>query len=129
MALGDAGIEVTLTEVGTPLRAIADTIFAWAVREGVTNIIRHSGARTCSIVVRRTDAGSSLEIRDDGSAGSGDGTGNGLRGLRERLAAVGGTLEAGPAPGGGFRLLATLPACGEGEPSPVRLSSTLSAVQ
>ncbi len=127
-ALVDAGIEVTLTEVGTPLPPIADTIFGWAVREGATNIIRHSGARTCTIVVRRTDAGSSLEIRDDGTAGSGEGTGNGLRGLRERLAAAGGSLEAGPARGGGFRLLATLPRCTTGTPNATEPGPAAAAV-
>lgn len=63
-------------------------LFAWAVREGVTNVIRHSAASTCEIVLTATSA----EIRDDGQ-GPGDGSdGSGLRGLRERAGAAGATV-------------------------------------
>ncbi|WP_203916785.1 sensor histidine kinase [Rugosimonospora africana] len=110
-ALSGAGIDVSIETAGTPLPAIVDSVFGWAVREGTTNVIRHSGARHCVIAVRRAGDEATLEIRDDGSGGSpdGTGTGNGLRGLRERLAAAGGTLAAAPQPGGGFRLVATVP--------------------
>jgi two-component system sensor histidine kinase DesK len=108
-ALADAGIEVTVEQAGTPLPTAADALFGWAVREGTTNVIRHSGARSCSIAVRRTAAGTSLEIRDDGVGGTATSGGNGLRGLRERLAAAGGQLTATSTPGGGFRLIAQLP--------------------
>jgi two-component system sensor histidine kinase DesK len=111
-ALTDAGIEVSITQVGTPLPEVADTIFGWAVREAATNIIRHSGARHCHIVVRRADAGATLEVHDDGVGGTVNGGGNGLRGVRERLTTAGGTLSAAPAAEGGFRLVATLPAGG-----------------
>jgi two-component system, NarL family, sensor histidine kinase DesK len=115
-ALADAGIEVTVEAVGTPLPAEADSLFGWAVREGATNVIRHSKARHCAIVVRRTADAAVLEIHDDGvggfPAGNGfpAGAGHGLRGLSERLAAAGGSLRADTAPEGGFRLVATLPA-------------------
>lgn len=109
-AMADAGIEVSVETVGTPLPPVADSVFGWAVREGATNVIRHSGARHCAIVVRREGDAASLEIRDDGRGGKPSATGNGLHGLRERLAAAGGTLSAAPAPGGGFALVATLPA-------------------
>ncbi|MFI6789600.1 sensor histidine kinase [Nonomuraea sp. NPDC050383] len=81
--------------------------FAYVLREGVTNVIRHSGATRCEV---RLDA-SSLEIRDDGHGGGTEaGTaGSGLAGLGERLRAVGGSLEAGPLPQGGFRLRASRP--------------------
>lgn len=108
-AMTDAGIEVSVDTVGTPLPPVADNVFGWAVREGATNVIRHSGARHCAIVVRRDDDHATLEIRDDGRGGQPSGVGNGLRGLRERLAAAGGTLSAAPAPGGGFALVASLP--------------------
>jgi two-component system sensor histidine kinase DesK len=72
-------------------------------------VIRHSDARHCAIVVRRDGDRATLEIRDDGRGGQPSGVGNGLRGLRERLAAAGGTLSAAPAPGGGFALVASLP--------------------
>jgi two-component system sensor histidine kinase DesK len=108
-AMTGAGIEVSVDTVGTPLPPVADAVFGWAVREGATNVIRHSGARRCAIVVRRDGDRATLEVRDDGRGGKPSGAGNGLRGLRERLAAAGGTLSAAPVPGGGFSLVATLP--------------------
>jgi two-component system, NarL family, sensor histidine kinase DesK len=78
-------------------------LFAWVVREGVTNVVRHSGARSCWIEL----GPASLSVRDDGGSGraSEDPTpGNGLRGLRERADAAGATLACGPVAGGGFEL-------------------------
>jgi two-component system sensor histidine kinase DesK len=81
---------------------------AYVLREGVTNAVRHSCARRCTVRLGRHW----LEVCDDGSA---DGSasvqppGNGLAGLAERMAAVGGTLTAGPLPGGGYRLRAEVP--------------------
>ncbi|MCO1656684.1 sensor histidine kinase [Pseudonocardia humida] len=75
--------------------------FAHVVREGVTNVIRHSGAGRCTI--RLTPE--SVEVVDDGGGGTGV-PGNGITGLGERLAAAGGRVEAGPVPGGGYRLRA-----------------------
>jgi two-component system sensor histidine kinase DesK len=69
----------------------------------VTTTIRHSGATTCTIRL----TADSVEVVDDGAgAPPGAAQGNGLRGLSERLAAVGGRVEAGPAPRGGYRLRA-----------------------
>jgi two-component system sensor histidine kinase DesK len=83
--------------------------FAYVLREGVTNVIRHSGATRCE--VRLGD--SWIEIRDDGSPGApaarNGQRGHGLTGLAERLAPLGGTVDAGPADDGGFRLRATVP--------------------
>ena len=76
--------------------------FAYVLREGVTNVIRHSGATRCEI---RLDP-RSLEIRDDGRVTAGVAAGTGLTGLAERMAAVGGRLTAEPLPGKGFRLYA-----------------------
>jgi two-component system sensor histidine kinase DesK len=77
--------------------------FAYVVREGVTNTVRHSGASTCTI--RLTP--DSVEVADDGVGSPSDTpAGNGLSGLSERLAAVGGWVEAGPGPEGGYRLRA-----------------------
>ncbi|QMU80581.1 sensor histidine kinase [Streptacidiphilus sp. PB12-B1b] len=112
--LGAARIEPVVTESGPPLPAQAESLLAWIVREGVTNVVRHSGAGRCEIVLERGADPVRLSISDDGrgaggSADEGEGvSGNGLRGLAERLSAAGGTLEAGPS-GAGFRLLATLP--------------------
>ncbi|GIG59179.1 hypothetical protein Lfu02_35510 [Longispora fulva] len=77
---------------------------AYVVREGVTNVLRHSGATRCQIRLGPTW----LEVRDNGVAPPGP-AGNGLTGLRERLAAVGGTVDAGPLPGGGFMIRASVP--------------------
>ena len=73
-------------------------LFGWVVREGVTNVVRHSRARTCTIAI----GPDWLEIEDDGLGGPGA-AGNGLTGLRERVAAAGGTVRAG-AVGRGWRL-------------------------
>lgn len=108
-ALEAAGIEV---EVRTtrPLPARVDTLLGFAVREGATNVVRHSGARRCEIVVRRANQVVRLEMRDDGAgAVNGVDQGSGLRGLAERMAEAGGTLDAGPAAGRGFRLIARVP--------------------
>ncbi len=70
-------------------------LFGWVVREGVTNVVRHSRAHTCTIEV----GPDWLEIADDGRGGPAD-AGNGLTGLRERVAAAGGTVRAGAADGG-----------------------------
>jgi two-component system, NarL family, sensor histidine kinase DesK len=76
--------------------------FAFVLREGVTNVIRHSGATRC--VVRMGPR--CLEIRDDGRPADGVEAGSGLTGLSERMAAVGGRLTAEPLSGKGFRLYA-----------------------
>jgi two-component system sensor histidine kinase DesK len=82
--------------------------FAYVLREGVTNVIRHSGATRCE--VRLGD--SWIEIHDNGIAESTVDNaqhGHGLVGLAERLAPLGGSVDAGPAADGGFRLRATVP--------------------
>jgi two-component system sensor histidine kinase DesK len=104
-----AGIEVSV-HVGGPLPAGVETVLAFAAREGVTNVIRHSGAGRCEITVHRVHDVAELELHDDGVGAPGSaGDGSGLRGLAERMAEVGGTLEAGPAAEGGFRLVARVP--------------------
>ncbi|HEU4947982.1 MAG TPA: sensor histidine kinase [Kribbella sp.] len=77
-------------------------LFAWVVREGVTNVVRHSGAKRCAVKASATE----IEVTDDGTgptAGAGT-PGHGLVGLRERAAKMGATLDVGTAPSGGFRL-------------------------
>jgi two-component system, NarL family, sensor histidine kinase DesK len=109
--LAAADIELTITTSGTPLPDQLDGLFGWAVREGVTNIVRHSRARTATISVRRQGTTAVLEITDDGTAGEepASASGNGLRGLGERVALSGGTVEAGPRTDGGFRLTVRAP--------------------
>jgi two-component system sensor histidine kinase DesK len=97
------------------LPAAVNEALAWAVREGVTNVIRHSRAKTCIIGLGSREGALVMEIADDGSGGASagagaQGKGNGLRGLRERFAGLGGACEARSRPDGGFVLSATVPA-------------------
>jgi len=87
-ALAAAGIEPRLPQSTDDVPSELRELFAWTVREGVTNVIRHSGARRCEIVLTPTSA----EIRDDGRGPGATTGGSGLTGLRERSAAVGATL-------------------------------------
>ncbi|MEG3626442.1 sensor histidine kinase [Streptomyces poriticola] len=115
-ALAAAAVEPVVHRSGPPLPAPAEALLGWVVREAVTNVVRHSDAGRCEIVVSGSAERVRLTVTDDGGigAGSGDGTGTasgtGLAGLRERLAAAGGSLTAGAAPGpGGFVVRAELP--------------------
>ena len=109
-ALTAAGIDCELGSAPTALPADVDAVLAWAVREGTTNVIRHSHARHCAIRIHADRASAALEIDDDGRAEPAvNGGGSGLDGLRERAQRVRGTLEAGARPGGGFRLRVTVP--------------------
>ncbi len=97
------------------LSAAANEAMAWAVREGVTNVIRHSRASTCIIELSEKDGLVTMAIADDGggdvAAAAGlPGKGNGLRGLRERFSALGGECSAQGRTQGGFALTATVPA-------------------
>jgi two-component system sensor histidine kinase DesK len=107
-ALRDAGIEPAVRQEGTPLPEEAGSLLGWAVREGVTNVIRHSGATTCEISVRGGADTAVLSIRDDGRGGP-PVLGNGLRGLTERVNGAGGRLQAGPGEQGGYVLTVTVP--------------------
>lgn len=81
------------------------------VQEALTNVVRHSGSRHARLRVDEADGALTLCVDDDGPATGADagGSGNGLAGMRERAAALGGTIEAGPLADGGFRVLAVLP--------------------
>ncbi|MCX4849882.1 sensor histidine kinase [Streptomyces sp. NBC_00893] len=81
------------------------------VQEALTNVVRHSGSRTAQVGIGYAPGRIRLRIDDEGPATGGDagGSGNGLAGMRERAAALGGTIEAGPRPDGGFRVRAELP--------------------
>lgn len=82
------------------------------VQEALTNVVRHSGSRHARVRLDHDGGALRLRIDDDGPGTGADagGSGNGLAGMRERAAALGGTIEAGPRPDGGFRVLAVLPA-------------------
>ncbi|WP_271218394.1 sensor histidine kinase [Streptosporangium carneum] len=117
VALEAAGTQVRVRLAGTPLPDDVDGLFGWAVREGVTNVIRHARAARCEIDVRYDGGVGVLEIVDDGcgavpreqGGGRSRASGNGLTGLTERVEAAGGTVSAGPSEGG-FALRVEVPA-------------------
>ena len=108
-ALAAAGIDCELRDGHVELPEDIEAVLAWAVREGATNVIRHSGAQHCAIRVDAAGDRAELEIDDDGDAPPEGAPGTGLRGLRERAHRVRGEVEAGVRPEGGFRLRLTVP--------------------
>ena len=110
--LAAAGIDARIDSSPTAqLPPAADGLLGWAVREGVTNVVRHSRARLCTIRLAMSADRATAEIVDDGT-GSGAAAsegGCGLAGLIERAAAEGGHVDAGPIEGGGFRLYIDVP--------------------
>jgi two-component system sensor histidine kinase DesK len=116
MALVAARIEPEFHRPAVTLDPAVEAVLAWTVREGVTNVIRHSRSRRCVVRITADGAHAGVEILDDGvgagladDAGVGSGEGSGLAGLGERVGAVGGQLEAGDQPDHGFRLAVTIP--------------------
>jgi len=122
-----AGARAVLTSAGVACRVIGDAralpvqvqgMLGWVVREGTTNVLRHSEARTCTVALRRETADQVtvvlMSMENDGVPDSPDPAGDqragsGLLGLTERLAPLGGTVEARRQPPDGFRLTVTLP--------------------
>ncbi|MDP9847872.1 sensor histidine kinase [Streptosporangium lutulentum] len=107
--LAAAGVDTTVRMAGVPLPEAADGVFGWVVRESVTNVIRHARASHCVVEVGRDGDEAVLEVRDNGRIKGKHVPGNGLNGLSERVAAEGGTMESGPLPGGGFRVVVRVP--------------------
>ena len=108
-ALTAAGIDFELREGPVEVPEEVESVLAWAVGEGATNVIRHSRAEHCAIRVEADGSRAAVEIEDDGDAPSDGASGNGLKGLRERAQRVQGEVEAGARPEGGFRLKLTVP--------------------
>ena len=119
-----AGLPVTVTVTGAERRLPPDVDQAAyrIVQEGLTNVSRHAGQARASVHLHYAPHNLSVQVEDDGdSPGNGNGPGGGsgtraagpglgLLGMRERVAALGGQLQAGPRDGGGFRVRAELPA-------------------
>ena len=109
-ALDAAGIQVRVTGDAAPLPRDASAILAMALREAVTNTIRHSQAASCAIAISQDRNYARLSVSDDGiSDGNPSKGGSGLRGMRQRLAAAGGSLALAPNRPG-LRLEARVPA-------------------
>ena len=108
-----AGLEVEVVPDGPGARHLSPAIDGACfrvVQEASTNVLRHAGATRVSVRLIYAPSAVEVEVVDDGQRGPGPaGDGYGLVGLRERVEAVGGRLEAGPAAGGGFRVAAALP--------------------
>lgn len=116
-ALTAAGIEADLPASAEAVPPGRRELFAWALREGVTNVVRHSGARRCAVTLRER----AVIVDDDGhgpgpragerarAGGAGDGAGSGLGGLRARAAAAGAVLRLGRGPLGGMRMEVEVP--------------------
>ncbi|MBT2227024.1 sensor histidine kinase [Nonomuraea sp. NEAU-A123] len=106
VALEAAGARCVIEARADDLSPAARTLLAWAVREGATNVLKHSKATRCAIVID----GGVLEMRNDGVRGPAAGAGSGLHGLAERMTAAGGSFAAAPTPAGEFLLRAAVPA-------------------
>jgi signal transduction histidine kinase len=119
-----AGIPVTFSSSGIPPRSLdggADLAAYRIVQEALTNVRKHGGPRAAATVAMRYgDDGLTIRVADDGRGAAASyqgpanqsGQGHGLAGMRERVALYGGTVTAGPLPGGGFEVIATVPAVG-----------------
>jgi two-component system sensor histidine kinase DesK len=104
-----SGVIADLPTATDMVDAAHQEVLAWAVREGLTNVARHARATRCTVIL----SASEVEIRDDGVGGPA-GDGHGLAGLRERVAAAGGSVEAGPLPRRGWRLRVSFEPAGGG---------------
>jgi signal transduction histidine kinase len=107
-----AGLAVDWTLSGRPrlLPAAVDLAAYRIVQESLTNVHKHGGGAAARVTVSYAADGLTVVVRDDGTGTAGpNGTGHGILGMRERAAAAGGELRAGPRPEGGFQVYARLP--------------------
>lgn len=110
----DSGVRVSLVRMGAPRRLPPGTgLTVYRIcQESLTNILKHAGPDpTATVLLQWTHASLVLEVSDDGrgAAADDDGAGQGVLGMRERAAMLGGTLTTGPRPGGGYRVRAEIP--------------------
>ena len=91
-ALKAAGVDLQAAVDAPSLTAIQESVFAMALREAVTNVVRHAQATVCRLSLRRDGSWCEMEIADNGHGGAIE-AGSGLTGMRERVEALGGILE------------------------------------
>jgi len=106
------GVPVSVDVEGpvTGLPTAVDLAAYRVVQESLTNVLRHAGNATAAVRVAAGADALTVEVTDTGNGGAAPSTGgHGLAGMRERVTALGGRLNAGPRPGGGFAVTATLP--------------------
>jgi two-component system sensor histidine kinase DesK len=106
LALESAGVRLEFFAQKVDLDPVQETVLALAMRESVTNVVRHAGAGTCRITLEQSAEETRLEVRDDGRGGSAP-EGIGLASMRERVEGLGGRLERRAETG--TSLLITLP--------------------
>ncbi|PDP88225.1 two-component sensor histidine kinase [Glycomyces fuscus] len=112
-----AGVDVAVEVGGVPghLPVSTDSAAYRTVQEALTNVVRHSGASSARVGIEHGASFLVVEVTDDGAGTLGPPVpGNGITGMRERAALVGGTVDAGPLRGGGFRVRARFPLDGAG---------------
>jgi signal transduction histidine kinase len=102
-------VSVDVDEAAGGLPAAVDLAAYRIVQEALTNVLRHAGSATAAVRVARSGDHLTVEVSDTGRGGTPAPGGHGLAGMRERVAALGGSLHAGPRPQGGFAVTATLP--------------------
>jgi signal transduction histidine kinase len=111
--VGHAGVHVALQVIGQPVDvpASVDLSAFRIIQESLTNVVKHAATPDCTVRLEYREDELGLEILDEGDATAppGPGTGHGLIGMRERVLLCGGEFSAGPRPGHGFRVAATLP--------------------
>jgi signal transduction histidine kinase len=113
-SVSDAGIDVHVSYEGarTELPPGIDYTAYRIVQESLTNVLKHGGPQVhADVTIAYEPQSLNIEVLDDGRGinGSGEGGGHGLMGMRERVGVYGGSFQAGPHPGGGFRVAVTLP--------------------
>jgi signal transduction histidine kinase len=115
-------VEISVTGAARPLPAVVDLTAYRIVQESLTNVLRHAGATHARVAIRYEPDVLVVQVDDDGGGSPTNGgrsapDGHGLAGMKERASAIGGRLEAGPAPGAdrGFRVRAWLPTGGSAE--------------
>ncbi|WHT17326.1 histidine kinase [Crossiella sp. CA-258035] len=106
---GTALLEAAGVRAELRLRAAAPPGASWALREAITNVLKHSTARRCVVTTEEKDGMFRLTVDNDGAHASPGSPGSGLTGLTDRITALGGRVRAGPAAGRRFRLLVELP--------------------
>jgi signal transduction histidine kinase len=107
-----AGLQVVFRIQGEPrpLPAALELSAYRVVQEALTNTLKHAHASRVDIALNYSDGALDIEVCDDGTGnGSEPGAGHGLIGMRERVGVFGGSLDTGPAPGGGFKITARFP--------------------
>jgi len=107
----ESGVPVEL-EIQGGSRAVPPGVDLSAYRiiqEALTNVLKHAGPSTARVALTYGTDALCLRVTDDGSGGPVNGSGNGLIGIRERVAVIGGEVTLGPRPSGGFEVAARLP--------------------